>query len=72
MTQTNTKTMLQEATYDYKDMFSESFKIDLSLCFFETGSHYVTLAGLQLMILLPSPPSTKMTDMYHHAWLETS
>jgi hypothetical protein len=31
---------------------------------FVTGSHYVTQAGLELMILLPQSPELQI--MYHH------
>jgi hypothetical protein len=39
-------------------------------CLYETGSHYVAQAGLELS---PSSclslPNTGITDVYHHTWL---
>jgi hypothetical protein len=36
--------------------------------FFETGSHYVVHAGLELMIFLVGLPSARITGVYHHIW----
>jgi hypothetical protein len=36
---------------------------------FETGSHYITQAGLELSILQPLPPGAGITGMYHHTQL---
>ncbi|KFO33216.1 Presenilins-associated rhomboid-like protein, mitochondrial, partial [Fukomys damarensis] len=44
--------------------------INLFCLFFETGSHYVPLAGLELtVILLPQPPECWVTGMHHHGRL---
>jgi hypothetical protein len=37
--------------------------------FFETESHYVAQAVLQLRILLPQPPACWILGMHHHTWL---
>jgi hypothetical protein len=36
---------------------------------FETGSHCVAQAGLELTVLLPAPPEDWVTGMHHYAQL---
>lgn len=37
------------------------------ICFFETGSDYVALGDLELIILLPHP---EITGVYHHTQIK--
>jgi hypothetical protein len=46
---------------------SFSFSLSPSLSWF----HYIAQASLELMILLPQPPSIESTGMYHHTWLHS-
>jgi hypothetical protein len=47
-----------------------SFKLH-SCLFFETRSHYVALAGLELTLLLPQPLEFWIIGMHHHPQLIT-
>jgi hypothetical protein len=64
------KTMLfqsiEQKTWHQKQAVS---KLSLSFVLFETGSHYVAQAGLELLILLAQPAECWDYSIYHHVWL---
>jgi hypothetical protein len=42
--------------------------VEVCICF-ETDSHYVAQAGLELMVLLLNLPNVRIADVGHYTWL---